>query len=212
MRYATRFIAIAAILVPASGIFYSEIGAQTLYRSVGPDGKVIYSDVPPANARQTAPAGSAGAAAGNATAGLPFELRQVANRYPVVLYTTTNCAPCDSGRAMLAGRGIPFAEKTVTTLQDGAALKNRGIDGTLPLLTIGSQQLRGYSDQNWTQYLDAAGYPARSQLPASYRAPPASPLADPVPAAAQASAPASAPPPVALPEIAPANNPAGIRF
>ena len=51
------------------------------------------------------------------------ELRQVATRYPVVLYTGDNCAPCNSGRNLLNARGVPYTEKTVTTNEDAEALK-----------------------------------------------------------------------------------------
>jgi arsenate reductase-like glutaredoxin family protein len=42
----------------------------------------------------------------------------MASRYPVVLYTGKNCAPCGLAAAYLAGRGIPFTEKTVVSNED----------------------------------------------------------------------------------------------
>ena len=144
--------------------------AQQVYRHVGPDGRVVYSDQPPAaNAKPAATGAQAGAPAASSTAGLPFELRQVTQRYPVTLYTSAECAPCDTGRSMLTTRGIPFDERTVKTAQDGEALQRLSGQSSLPLLAIGTQQLKGFSDAEWTQYLDAAGYPKSSQLPAGYR-------------------------------------------
>jgi hypothetical protein len=52
----------------------------------------------------------------------------------------------------------------------------------LPVLTIGSQQLKGYQSNDWQGYLDAAGYPKTSALPASYRNPASTPLTTPAPA------------------------------
>lgn len=189
--------------------------AQGVYRIVGPDGKVTFSDQPPpeANAR---PAGAAGA--GNATASgqLPYELRQTSSRFPVTLYTSKDCAPCNSGRNLLNARGIPYAEKAISSPQDGEALKRLNGDGSLPLLTIGGQQIKGYSDVEWTQYLDAAGYPKQSQLPSSYRRPAATPLVAvkaaeaPTPTPKPAVKPPAAP--AAIPVAPPATNPAGIRF
>jgi glutaredoxin len=189
--------------------------AQGVYRIVGPDGRVSYSDQPPpaANARPVA-SGAPGAASG-ANTQLPFELRQVANRYPVVLYTSTECAPCNSGRNLLNARGIPYSEKTITTIEDGEALKRISGQTSLPIVTIGSQQIKGYSDSEWTQFLDAAGYPKQSALPTTYRraAPTAlvavTPAAAPAPATTAQSQPAEAPAPSVAP---PASNPAGIRF
>jgi glutaredoxin len=190
-------------------------GAQAVYRIVGPDGKVTFADKPPASpgarADATAVTPLGGTAGGNAN--LPFELRQVAVRYPVTLYTGTDCMPCGSARAYLASRGVPFTEKTVSTNEDIAALQRLSGSNSLPFLTVGGQQIKGYSDSEWGQYLTAAGYPATSQLPASYRQPAATPLvatAVPKPAAAPAAA-TQASPTVAQP-TPPGSNPAGIQF
>lgn len=196
------------------------VAAQGVYRIVGPDGRVTFSDKPPpaSNAAPAARTGAASPAAGGAA--LPFELRQVVSRYPVVLYTGNDCAPCNSGRNMLNARGIPYTEKTVTSQEDIEALKRLAGEASLPFLTIGAQRLRGFSDTEWTQFLNAAGYPAQSALPAGYRRAAPSPLvavtqAAPAGAAAPAAADAGAQAPTAPAEIpveAPANNPAGIRF
>jgi len=192
--------------------------AQTLYRSVGPDGRVTFSDVPPPPTASIKGRPSGTTAPGEAPTGsgppLPFELQQIASRYPVTLYTGEACAPCASGRNLLMARGIPFAERTVTTNEDAAALQRLSGDISLPFMTIGAQQIKGYSDTEWTQFLDAAGYPKTSQMPAGYRASAATPMV-----AAQRPAPsvgASNTPPAPTPASAPAPepnaNPANIRF
>jgi glutaredoxin len=204
-------IAFCAVFVPAIAGFSSQIAAQQLYRIVGPDGRVTFSDTPPppsANAKVTTGRGGS-FAEGASGAGLPFELRSVVQRFPVTLYTGKDCSPCDAGRNMLRNRGIPFTERTVEGNDDLEALKRLAGDTALPLATVGSQQMKGFSDSEWTQFLDAAGYPKTSQLPTGYRNPAPAPLvarAAPAPAPAAAAAPAPAAP-------APApSNPAGIRF
>ncbi|HAL38963.1 MAG TPA: NrdH-redoxin [Polaromonas sp.] len=209
--------ALLAAVVIAGGLFSPMSQAQQVYRIVGPDGKVTFSDQPPppaSNAKVSAANGSS--AGGAASAGLPFELRQVATKYPVTLYTGNNCAPCGAGRSLLISRGVPFTEKTVATNEDTQALQRMSGDSSLPFMTIGSQQLKGFSDAEWTQFLDAAGYPASSALPASYRRPaPASlvtvatPPAAPVAGAAAGTASGGLP---ARPAAQPNNNPAGIQF
>jgi glutaredoxin len=187
--------------------------AQTVYRIVGPDGKVTFSDKPPASAAEGKIAatgtGSAAAASGGS---LPFELRQVVSKFPVTLYTGPDCSPCDSGRTLLNSRGIPFAERTVTTQEDGASLKRLSGAQALPFLTIGGQRIKGFADTEWTQYLDAAGYPKTSQLPATYRQAPAAPLV----AVADKPAPAKAEPkpePTPVTPTGPSpSNPAGLQF
>jgi glutaredoxin len=210
---APRWLALAVLV----SLLAAPVLAQGVYRIVGPDGKVTFSDQPPPASVPVRPVGNAtaGASAG-AGAQLPFELRQVSNRYPVTLYTGRDCAPCNSGRNLLNARGIPYSEKTIETPQDGEALKRLSGEATLPFMTIGSQQIKGYSDAEWTQFLDAAGYPKQSALPSSYRRPAATPLVAVRPEAAatpSAAAPAGAPAATAeVPVTPPVQNPAGIRF
>jgi len=187
--------------------------AQQVYRIVGPDGKITFSDKPPAetNAKVSAAAGSPRGSV--STASLPFELRQVVQRYPVTLYTGDNCSPCQSARSMLITRGVPFTEKSVTTPEDSQALQRLSGENSLPFATIGGQQLRGFSDAEWTQFLNAAGYPASSVLPSSYRQAAATPLV--AVSAAPATTARAAPERVAAPAAQPApaaTSPSGIRF
>ena len=196
-----RLLALALL----AGLLAAPAFAQGVYRIVGPDGKVTFSDQPPPSA-----------SAAGAGAQLPFELRQVSGRYPVTLYTSRDCAPCNSGRNLLNARGIPYTEKTIETPQDGEALKRLSGEASLPFLTIGSQQIKGYSDTEWTQFLNAAGYPRQSVLPSNYVRPAATPLVAvraegaAAPTTAQ-SAPGPATP-AEIPVTPPAQNPAGIRF
>ena len=218
---ARKFVFSAATLaVFAVAALWSTASHAQVYRIVGSDGKVTFSDKPPA-AESTSRVGAAsGSATGGASAGLPYELRQVATKYPVTLYVGENCGPCGAGRSMLTSRGIPFVEKTVNSNEDLQALQRLSGDSSLPFMTIGSQQLKGFSDSEWTQFLDAAGYPSSSTLPPSYRRPAATPLvavaAAPNPAVAGANtAPAARPAPAPAPAPRPApnsDNPAGIKF
>ena len=196
--------------------------AQPVYRTVGPDGKVTFSDRAPSEKATPALAGSAGAAPVAATAAggdLPYALRQTVSRFPVTLYTSADCAPCDSARSLLKSRGVPFTERTVNTNQDIDVLKSLSGNASLPFGTIGGQHLNGFLDTEWTQYLDAAGYPKKSQLPSNYRQPAATPLVAIKPLQAAPTAPAApreAPPRPERPERTDSgtdpSNPAGIRF
>ncbi|TFV91850.1 glutaredoxin family protein, partial [Oxalobacteraceae bacterium OM1] len=124
-------------------------GAQAqLYKSVGPDGKVTYSDTPPAgNAKVEAKAISGG---GSSVSELPYELQQAVQANPVVLYSSQNCLPCDEGRKLLTARGIPFTEKTVSTNEDATLFKTvAGGDMSLPLLLVGRQKERGFLASAW---------------------------------------------------------------
>ncbi|MDP3651245.1 MAG: glutaredoxin family protein [Rhodoferax sp.] len=206
-----------ALMLGSAALWCAAAGvqAQTIYRIVGADGKVTFSDKPPVSSDQGKVAGTgvgANAAASSSTA-LPFELRQVVAKYPVTLYTSAKCAPCDVGRALLISRGVPFNERTVTTAEDTESLQRISGENSLPFLTIGGQRIKGMSDSEWTQYLDAAGYPKTSQLPASYKNTAPAPLvslqkpAPPPKAEEKTAAPNTARQPAANPA-----NPAGIQF
>src|SRR5574341_917272 len=149
MRNPRHLLSLAALL--------TTLPCFALYKVVGPDGKVTYTDRPPA----TQQGGKVQAISGSGTPvseqALPFELRQPAGRYPVTLYSSDKCTPCDAGRTYLRQRGIPYVERTLSTEADLAAMQR--LEGTteLPVLRIGSQQVKGYAQGEWGNYLDAAG-------------------------------------------------------
>ncbi|WP_119156081.1 DUF4124 domain-containing protein [Caldimonas tepidiphila] len=186
-----------------------------LYKVVGPDGRVSYTDRPPQESAKVQPLSPAGGAAAP-DAALPFELRQAVQRHPVTLYTRADCAPCDSGRALLRRRGVPHVEKSVATSADAEAFRRLG-GQSLPLLQVGTKRLEGFTEDEWNSYLDAAAYPAQSRLPSSHAFGKATPLAAAggTPAPATSAGPAPSPAPAAAPQQAPAgggNAPPGFRF
>ena len=197
--------ALAALLVATPAL------AQ--YKVVGPDGKVTYTDRVPgaADGRVTSINGRGGSASAEAT--LPLELRQPVSKYPVTLYVTSGaCDPCDMARQLLRGRGIPYTEKQVVTVEDSEALERLSGGRDAPTLGIGAQNLRGFAAEVWNNYLDGAGYPRESRLPANYQYSPPVPIVERAVAttprpATDGSTPAapSAPPPSA-------DNPTGIKF
>jgi glutaredoxin len=189
--------------------------AQTVYRIVGADGRITFSDKAPISADSATVMIPGGRTISLPAVNLPLELRQVAGKYPVTLYSSANCAPCNSGRDLLGGRGVPFAERTVSTNEDSEALQRISGGTSLPLLTIGSQQIKGFSESEWTQFLDAAGYPKSSVLPAGYRSPPAAPLVVLQPVAPATKPEEAQPQQKQVTPTEPSqtpNNPAGIRF
>ena len=146
------------------------------YKVVGPDGKTTYTDRPPASTggKVSTVITSGGS---SSEVSLPLELRQAASRYPVSLYVTIDdCAPCAAARQLLRQRGIPYAEKQVQSAEDNLALERLSGGREAPTLSIGAQVLRGLAPEVWNSYLDAAGYPRDSRLPANYQYPPATPM------------------------------------
>lgn len=204
---------VAAALAPAS------CPAQQVYRFVGPDGRVTFTDQPPADAPAAPRAAAAPAQAAPATAGpdartmtgWPAALRSAATRFPVTLYAAEACAPCDEARRLLQRRGVPYEERRVHSDDDVRRLEQLTGARLVPAATIGRQVLSGFQEQDWQGWLDTAGYPRTASLPRGWQAGPALPLVAPT-AAAAASVPAAAAstPPRRLP-TPPAPEPAAAR-
>ena len=191
----------------ASLLIFTAPSAFALFKVVGPDGRVTYTDrVPsPSEGRAQTVNKDNGSASDVA---LPYALRQVATRFPVTLYTSGDCGDaCSLARNFLARRGVPYSERIATSIEERESWQNL-IGGTqTPALKVGSQMLHGYVPASWDDTLDVAGYPRQSLLPSSYQPPAATPLVPPRPAAAK-------PQPPTRPDVAadPGANPSGIRF
>ena len=176
------------------------------YKVTAPDGKVTYTDRPPISTDSKVTA--INARSGASEVSLPLDLRRAVSRYPVALFVAgAACEPCDTARQFLRQRGIPFSERQVQTPEDNDALERLSGGRDAPTLSIGTQILRGLSPEIWGSYLDAAGYPRESQLPANYQYPAAAPVVARTPPP-RAPEPASTEPPAATR----ANNPSGIKF
>lgn len=214
-----RLAALAALVGCAS--LWAVAAHAQVFRVVGPDGKVTFTDRPPADA-PAAPAAvvsMAGGGGGSSSSSLPLELRNVVGRFPVTLYTSPECGPCGAARSYLTTRGVPYTERTITTNEDIKALSTLAGEARVPFATIGGQHVSGFSDQEYGTYLDAAGYPKTSQLPATWRNPAPAPLVAvqapqaaatrPAPQRAPQQPRAEAP---AAPSAPSPSNPAGIRF
>ncbi|MFC3107095.1 glutaredoxin family protein [Undibacterium arcticum] len=156
------------ILIIAGLLCAASAHAQ-LYKSVGPDGRITYSDTPPAAAKRVEQKALGGS--GSDTGNLPYALAEAVKTSPVTLFSSAKCLPCDDGRTLLKNRGIPFAEKTVNNNDDLIKLRQAGGEGQLPMLLVGRSKLSGYEAGAWSSALTAAGYPASSQLPNTYQNP-----------------------------------------
>jgi hypothetical protein len=178
--------------------------AQGLFKVIGPDGRVTYSDRPPAPSEGRAQ--NVNRVTGAASdPQLPFALREVASRFPATLYTSGDCGEaCALARAFLIQRGVPFQERTANTAEERESWVRIVGGPEVPTLQVGQQWLRAYAPAAWDDVLTTAGYPRQSLLPANWQRPTPLPLI----AARPVEAPRVAPP--ALP--IPADNPSGIRF
>ena len=167
---------VALALLIAVGLSSQALAAP--FKWVDEKGRVVYGDRPPDDsARQLGGAGFVSREPGDPSV-LPQGLREVVRRSPVVLYTGRNCEPCQTARDHLNARGVPFSERTLSTEADVNAFRSLGFETmAVPSLRVAGNRLTGFEANTWRQALDDAGYPARSTLPAAWRAPDPSPLA-----------------------------------
>jgi glutaredoxin len=200
MKVAFRFAVplVAALMLPAIAAAQSSV-----YRWVDKDGKVHYSDTPPQETAKQVTQKRVGSAAPDAGP-LPYATQVAMQRFPVTLYAAADCGdPCKQGRELLVKRGIPFSERDVQATGEAAETIKKLVGGLfVPVLTVGSNALKGYSEGSWQSALDTAGYP-RELLPGQTRPqPPAPPPVAPSAPKPAADAPAPAPgdvPPAAAP-------------
>ncbi len=215
MNHLALFTSQSGLRLAATALLCVCSAATAQYKVVGTDGRVTYTDRPPVadSAKAKVSALKTGdARAASTSAPLPLELRQIALRYPVTLYSTADCTPCEAAREWLVQRGVPYSEKRISSDEDGAALQRLVGARTVPSLTIGSQALRGFAPTDWASYIDAAGYPRESRLPTGWQPPAAVPLVARVePKPAPAPAPVAAAPAPRAPD-APVAQPPGLRF
>lgn len=181
-----------------------------LYKVVGPDGKVTYTDRPPVEGKAVTLNANGSSIPTDA---LPYELQKIVGRFPVTLYTSKACTICDAARTTLTARGIPYREFTVDSQEDMTEFMRRESAQSVPVLRVGGQRLNGFNETDWTSYLDAAGYPKQSKLPPSYQVPPAASLVTPKATGDAGSAAQTRP--AARPSVQPSGesgSPPGFRF
>lgn len=143
------------------------VSAETTYRWTDPNtGRTVISDLPPPpGVRQVTKYMTT---MGGGDRQPSYAVRQASEKFPVVLYTSAGCGdPCKQARALLNGRGVPFAEKVLESEDDVTELGRKlGGEAQLPSISVGRQSARGFEPVAWNELLDAATYPAT----APYRA------------------------------------------
>lgn len=163
--------------VLAVALALAVLPATAQYRWTDPSGRVNYGDAPPPEAKNlTRVDGRARSEAGDPTGGISFELRKAMQTFPVTLYTAQDCAPCETARAWLRRRQVPYQEVVVDTEVDAEELKRRVGTTSVPVMTLGRTPHLGFKEGAWSVALNAAGYPAQIVLPPTYRAEPPKPI------------------------------------
>jgi glutaredoxin len=153
-----RFLAHLGIVLLSGLLSVTAANAQTLYKSVGPDGKTVYSDRPPPDGRiqktlkfenlptSTLPADSTS---------YVEQLRRMRAASPapapaavsgVVLYSAVWCGYCKLAKTYLASKGVAYQEIDIDTKAGLAAMVQAGGGKGVPLLIAGEQRVQGFSE------------------------------------------------------------------
>ena len=160
---------------------------STVYKWTDSQGKVQFSDTPPVEQAKNVTQKRMGGGEVDVSQ-LPYATQLAMKKNPVTLYTAPQCGdPCKDGRALLASRGIPYAERDAQGNPADAEQVKKLIGALqVPVLVVGADPLKGYEETAWQSALDSAGYP-RTKLPGTVAPKPV--------AVAPLPKPAEAPPP-----------------
>lgn len=165
----TRSSTLALLQFSLALLTLAPTAASAQYKWTGRDGTVTYGDRPPIEEVQARKLGDP-LAASDANAALPFNLKSVVEKHPVILYTAPDCTPCEQARNHLSKRGIPFSEKLIKNAADAQAMEKLGFsDSTVPSMTVGRQKQVGFEASALDGLLDIAGYPKTSVVPIGFR-------------------------------------------
>ena len=150
-----RHIAPIVVLLLCSALVPSAQSAQVLYKSVGSDGRIVYSDRPPAEGRleksmtfENLPSSPLPASTSSYVDRIRSTRLPAATISPptgVVLYAAAWCGFCKRAKAYLAAKGIKYQEFDVDTKDGMAAFARAGGGKGVPLLFAGGQRVQGFS-------------------------------------------------------------------
>lgn len=136
--------------------------AAKLYKWVDEYGNVTYRDTPPVD--DSVQYQEKDISGGTATGGASAAAEEAADNFPVVMYSTPSCSPCNAARAYLESRGVPFQDKNVEgngELQQ--ELKKKAGEISVPTILVGPKVMKGYVQSLLEGELDAAGYPKEGE-------------------------------------------------
>ena len=146
----------AAIAICTLTVLSGTVIAAQIYRWVDEKGNVEWRDTPPPSTAKKVEVRNVGGST-TETSTLPYSLQQAMKSFPVTLWITSCGAPCDKARAHLVRRGVPYTERDPQHDIEGFKKLTGGLE--VPVLYVGSNQIKSYLESEWDAALDTAGYP-----------------------------------------------------
>jgi glutaredoxin len=133
--------------------------SSTLFKSTGADGKTVYSDRPPPNAReaktltfQNAPASPLSAETLAYIETLKRSAEARAKAPPpseVILFSAAWCGYCKKAKAHLASKQVAYREIDIDTKDGLVAYVQAGGKRGVPLLVVNGRSVSGYSQASY---------------------------------------------------------------
>ena len=139
--------------------FWGAVSAQTVYKSIGPDGHVVYSDRAPTSGHLEKTMKFADLPSSALPASAASFMEQFRRTHPadgaaaptpatggVTLYSAAWCGYCRKAKAWLAAKGVAYQDVDVDTPSGMAALAQSGSGGSgIPVLVAKGQSVKGFS-------------------------------------------------------------------
>lgn len=144
-------------LLPVAILAGRNAVADTVYRSISPDGRVVYSDQPPSAGKvqriysfENLPASPVPESVRRYRQDLEsgMKKRLASQATPVSgtqLYSASWCGYCRKAKAYLGEKGIPYQEVDIDTPEGAKAFALAGGGGGIPLLLSKGQRVQGFS-------------------------------------------------------------------
>lgn len=139
--------------------------ATTLYKSIGPDGKTVYSDQPAPNAREAKTLTFRNAPATPLSAETLLYIDQLkksadaraktSGMGETVLFSAVWCGYCKLAKAYLATKKVAYREVDIDTKDGLLAFAQAGGKQGVPLLVTNGQTLSGFSSASYDAILDS---------------------------------------------------------
>ncbi len=144
-------------------LYAASAGAVTVVECVDAQGNSSFRESCPPGTAKKGEKKLPGKAGG--VAGPQVNVKEIAAKHPVMLYTAPKCDACDLVRKQLQNRGVPFTEKDASNdikVQDELKTLTGGTTITVPVVSVDKDVLTGYNQLALESALDKAGYPAKN--------------------------------------------------
>lgn len=135
------------LLLAAMALLPAITFAQTVYKSIGPDGKTIYTDRPSEDSApvrlhvskaqsQLTMKSSIGTTSGTADNG---------NLKGLTMFVTPTCSFCKSARKYMSEKHIAFSEVDITTKEGGEIARQLKIGSAVPVFIYKDKRVLGFT-------------------------------------------------------------------